>query len=163
MLRDYDNVVVDNIYHDIGEMENHKYFRKQVINYSNWNEDRIIMNCNEISFIQTTDDNCLEQNNVFLQLIDLFLGESIALIHGDVDNKNKKDLALKIFPIVDHCLNRPNNPNSNYHKLYYISFFPKYRITDNMNEFDKTLKKYDNFFYKREIKLSKNGEQLSLF
>lgn len=163
LLSDYDTVIVDNIYHDIGEMENHRYFRKQIINYANWNEDNIIMNCDEISFIPTTDENCLETKNVFLQLIDLFLGESIALIHGDVDNDRKKDLAVKLFPIVDHCLNRPNNPNSNYHKLYCISFFPKYRINDDMDEFEKTLKKYDNFFNKREIKLSKSGEQLTLF
>ena len=163
LLSKYDNVIVDNIYHDIGDMEHHKFFQKQIINYANWNEDNIIMNFNQISFIPTTNENCLEQQNVFLQLIDLFLGEAISLIHGDVENDRKKELALKIFPIVDHCLNRPNNPNSNYYNVYHISFFPKYKISDDMSELEKTLKKYDNFFNKREIKLSRTGEQLSLF
>jgi len=160
---DYDTVIIDNIYHDIGEMEYHKYFRKQVINYANWNEDNIAMGCKEIRFLATTNDNCLDSNNIFLQLVDLFLGETIGLIHGDVINNRKKELALKLFPIVDHCLNRPNNPRSKYHKLYYISFFPKYKISDNMDELEKTLKKNDNFFNNMEIKLSDGGEQLTLF
>ena len=156
-------IIIDNIFHDAGEMEYHRYFKRQVINYANWNEDNIVMGCKEIKFLSTTNDNCLESNNIFLQLVDLFLGESISLIHGDVTNNRKKELALKLFPIVDHCLNRPNNINSKYYKLYYISFFSKYRIYDDMDELEKTLKKNDNFFNNMEIKLSDVGEQLTLF
>lgn len=160
---EYDMVFVDNIYHDIGNMEHHKFFKRQVINYVNKNEDKIKMNCEEISFISTTNENCLEDENVFLQLIDIFLGEAINLIHSDAKNEKKKELSLMLFPIVDHCLNRPNNINSKYHKLYNISFFPKYLINDDMDELEKKLKVYDNFFNKREIRLSEGGEQLKLF
>lgn len=163
LLSDYENVYIDNIYHDIGNMEYHKYFKQQVIKYVNWNEEHIYMNCDEITFIQTTDDNCLQTENVFLQLIDIFLGETITLLHDDVINEKKKDLSLKLFNIINHCLKRPNNKNSNYYKLYSVGFFPKYLIKDDMDELEKALKRSNNFFNNRDIKLSKIGKQISFF
>ena len=162
-LADYDVIIVDNIIHDISEMENHKYFKKQIINYTKWKEEKIVMNCKEIKFLQTDNNNCMNNENTLLQLIDLFLGETINLIHNDAKNEKKRELSLKVYSIIDHCLNRPNNSNSNYYKIYYISFFPKYKISDDMNELDKRLLERDNFYNKREIKLCASGEQLSLF
>ena len=163
LLSDYDTIIVDNIYHDIGEMKYHEYFKNQVIKYIKWNEERIIMNCQEIKFLKTDNENCMDAENVFLQLIDLFLGETINLIHNDAETENKIKLSLEIYPIIDHCLNNPYNVNNNYFKLYSISFFPKYKICSDMDNIDLELKRKNNFYTKREIKTSDKCEQLSLF
>lgn len=159
----YEKIIVDNIYHDIGDMKYHKYFKKQVINYVKRNERKIVINCDQITFLQTKSENCLEENNIFLQLIDIFLGESVNLIHAKSKQERKKELSLELYPIVYRCINKSGNINSRYYHLYSISFFPKYTINDDMDELERKLKENDNFYNIREIRLSNTGQQLSLF
>lgn len=158
----YDEIIIDNIYHDIGNMDNHKYFKYKTLNYINLNEEKIRCNCKEISLIKTDDKNSLEANNTLLQFIDLFLGANFNMLHNSSRQKNKVAIAKKLFPIIDRMINKPYNVNSKYYNTYSISFFPRKKITSNISEFEKEIIKSDNFYTNRELKLSKN-DQLSIF
>ena len=159
---DYDIIEVDAVYHDTGDMKHHKYFKYQPLRYIDLNDDKIICNCNEITFLETNHTNCLEDNNTMLQFIDLFLGANFNMLHNSSSQKNKVAIAKKLFPITDRFINNPNNVNSRYYNIYSLSFFPRKKITSDASEFEKEIIKKDNFYTKREMKLQMNG-QLSLF
>lgn len=158
----YDVIEIDAVYHDISDMKHHKYFKYQPLKYININENKIICNCNEITFLETNHINCLENNNVILQFIDLFLGANFNMLHNSSKQKNKVAIAKKIFPITNRCINNPDNKNSRYYNVYSLSFFPKKKLISNISEFEKEIIKKDNFYTKREMKLQMNG-QLSIF
>lgn len=157
----YDAIIVDNIFHDTGNMEYHPYFKKQPLRKLKEEIANVYFNCKEVSLIETNNKNCMETNQVILQLIDLFLGATLNCLHA-TGKKNKKKIALKLFPIIDRCINSSSNPNSRYAKIYSISFFPKNKIDENDDYIEKLIKWNDNFYVNREIKLSE-VEQLSLF
>lgn len=159
---DYDVIEIDGIYHDTGDMKHHKYFKYQPIRYIDINDDKIVCNCNEITFIETNHLNCLNNENTMLQFIDLFLGANFNMLHNSSSQKNKVAIAKKLFPITDRFINNPNNVNSRYYNIYSLSFFPRKKITSDASEFEKEIIKNDNFYTKREMKLQMNG-QLSLF
>lgn len=159
---DFDVIEIDGVYHDTGDMKHHKYFKYQPLRYIDLNDDKIICNCNEITFLETNHTNCLEDNNTMLQFIDLFLGANFNMLHNSSSQKNKDAIAKKIFPITDRFINNPNNVNSRYYNIYSLSFFPRKKLTSDASEFEKEIIKKDNFYTKREMKLQMNG-QLSLF
>lgn len=161
-FNDYDQIIIDNIYHDTGNMDTHKYFKYQPLKYINIKVDNIITGCREITFLQTNNSNCLEVNNTLLQFIDLFLGGTFNLLHHSSKNCNKENIAKNLFPIVNRCLNTPTNKNSRYYNTYSISFFPKTKLDKNASNIEQELLKFDNFYTNREMKLQMFG-QISLF
>ena len=158
----YDIIEIDNIYHDAGDMEHHKYFRSQPLRYIKFNEEKIVCKCSEITFLETNHLNCLEDNNTILQLIDLFLGANYNMLHSSSKQKNKVNIANKLFYIINRCINNPKNKNSRYYNVYSVSFFPKHKINSNISEFEKEIIKYDNFYTNREMKLQMKN-QISIF
>jgi len=158
----YEEIEIDNIYHDTGNMNYHKYFKYQPLKYIRFNEERIKCNCNEITFVGTTSINCLNEINTLLQVIDLFLGGVFNMLHSSSKQKHKVAIAEKLFPIIDRCINKPYNINSRYHNVYSISFFPKKKINSNASDFEKEIVKKDNFYTQRELRLQEKN-QLSFF
>lgn len=159
---DYDLIEIDGVYHDTGDMKYHKYFKYQPLRYIDLNDDKIVCNCNEITFLETNHLNCLDDKNTMLQFIDLFLGANFNMLHNSSSQKNKVAIAKKLFPITDRFINNPNNINSRYYNIYSLSFFPRKKLTSNASEFEKEIIKKDNFYTNREMKLQMSG-QLSLF
>lgn len=138
-FHDYDIIEIDNIYHDTGDMEYHKYFKSQLLRYIKLNEEKIVCKCPEITFLATNHLNCLEDNNTLLQFIDLFLGATYNMLHYSSSQKNKVYIANKLFPIINRCINNPQNKNSRYYNIYSISFFLKIRLTQTFQSLNKKL------------------------
>lgn len=158
----YDEIVIDNIFHDSGDMQYHDYFSQQIFNHIYYNEEKITSNCKKIGFIETNKYNCLENNNTLLQFIDLFLGATFNMLHSSSEQQNKFKISQKLSPVIDRCINKPNNINSRYFNIYSMSFFPKNEIKSNATNFEKEILKYNNFYTNREMKLKMKG-QMSLF
>lgn len=125
ILKQYDEIIIDNIYHDTGNIDNHKCFKHKTLNYINLNIEKIKCNCNEITFVKTNHTNCLKDINTLLQFVDLFLGANFNMLHNVSNQKNKVAIAQKLFPITDRMINFPANKNSRYYNTYSISFFTK--------------------------------------
>lgn len=158
---DYDEVIIDNIFHDCGNMDHHQYFKKQPLRRINLEVENVRLNCKEIITLQTDNRNCMEDNNLMLQLIDLYLGAVMNCLHY-TGKKNKEKIALKLYPVIERCINNPFNSNSKYYKINTISFYPKHRIDKNDDWIDKMIKMQDNFYTNRELRISCKN-QLSLF
>lgn len=158
---EYDEIIIDNIYHDTGNMDHHPYFKKQPLKKINSELAKVKLNCKEITIIQANSLNCMNNNSLMLQFIDLYLGATMNCLHY-TGKKNKEKIALKLYPIIERCITKPNNNNSKYYKINSISFFPKNKIDKNKYLIDKTIKKQNNFYTNRELKI-KNRNQLSIF
>lgn len=158
---DYDEVVIDNIYHDCGDMDHHQYFKRQPLRKIYEEVKNVRLNCSEIITLNTNNCNCMEDSNTLLQLIDLYLGAVMNCIHH-TGKKNKEKIALKLYPVVERCVNNPGNSNSKYFRVNSISFYPRHSISPSDGYIDKMIKRYENFYSNRELKIqSKN--QLSIF
>ncbi len=160
-FNDYDEVVIDNIIHDCGAMDHHQYFKRQPLRIINEEVKNVTLNCREILSIQTTHENSLEPNNVMLQFIDMYLGAVMNCLHHS-GKKNKEKIALKLYDVIERCINTPGNPNSRYYKVNSISFFPKHKIDESDDWIDAMYKRQDNFYHNRELRIGAK-DQLSLF
>lgn len=158
---EYDEVIIDDIYHDCGNMDYHQYFKKQPLRKLKKEIKKLKINCSEIKTINTDNNNCLEDHNLMLQLIDLYLGAVMNCLHYS-GKKNKEKIALKLFPVIERCINNPGNKNSKYYKINSISFFPKYKIEKDDEWIDIMIKRQENFYTNRELKIV-NKNQLSIF
>lgn len=142
-------------------MDHHKYFKKQPLRKINEEIKKVKLNCNEITTIHTDNDNCLDDHNAMLQLIDLYLGAVMNCLHY-AGKKHKEEIALKLYPVIERCINNPVNPNSKYYKINSISFYPKYKIDKDDDWIDMMIKRQDNFYTNRELKISFKN-QMSIF
>lgn len=158
---DYDEVIIDNIFHDCGNMDHHQYFKKQPLRKINEEVKNVRLNCKEITTLQTDNNNCLEDYNSMLQFIDLYLGAVMNCLHY-TGKKNKEKISLKLYPVIERCINSPLNLNSKYYKINSISFYPKYKIDKEDDWIDKMIKRQDNFYTNRELKISYKN-QLNIF
>ena len=161
IFSEYDEVIIDNIFHDCGSMEHHRYFKRQPLRKIKEEVVNITVNCNEITTLQTTNHNCLNPNNVMLQFIDLYLGGVMNCLHHS-GKKNKEKIALKLYGIVDRIINNPYNSNSKYYKVNSISFFPKHKINPSDGWIESEAKRISNFYHNRELKIV-NRNQISIF
>lgn len=158
---DYDEVIIDDIIHDCGNMDHHPYFKRQPLKKINLEVEKVRLNCKEITTLQTDNNNCMQDNNLMLQLIDLYLGAAMNCLHY-TGKKNKEKIALKLFPVIERCLYNPFNKNSKYYKINSISFYPKYKIDKDDDWIDKMIKMQDNFYCNRELKISCK-DQMDIF
>lgn len=158
---DYDEIIIDNIYHDCGNMDHHPYFKKQPLRKISLEIEKVKLNCSEIITLKTDNSNCMQANNLMLQLIDLYLGAVMNCLHY-TGKKNKEKISLKLYPIIERCINNPSNLNSKYYKINSISFYPKHKIDKSDEWIDIMIKRQDNFYSNRELKISCKN-QLSIF
>ena len=184
MFKDYDQIIIDNIFHDkTTEMELHPYFNTNAIKQIRINEllkdyKKILFNTNQIVFI---DSNHHEGNNIesqFIQFVDIILGCTINVIHNTATNPAKKELSFKIKPLIERILSKESVPakmNSHYHYFnkQSISFFPvisKENLQDeikgyysNKIDFDKLLENANFFSNTKQILLKEERGQLNFF
>ena len=158
---DYDEVIIDNIYHDCGNMDHHQYFKRQPLRKIYEEVKNVRLNCEEIVTVNTNNDNCLNDNNTMLQLIDLYLGAVMNCLHY-TGKKNKEKIALKLYPIIEKCVNHSGNINSKYYKVNSISFYPRHSISVTDDYIDVMMKRIDNFYTTRELKIQCK-DQMSIF
>ena len=140
-------------------MDNHQYFKKQPLDKLKNDIPNIHFNCNEIKSIQTTNQNCVEEDNVLLQFIDLILGGAMNCLHY-TGKKNKEKIALKLVNVIKESL-KPSW-NSKYRKVYNISFFPKHKLDENDGKIEKEKKYNENYYKNRELKIL-NRNQIIMF
>ncbi|WKV08580.1 hypothetical protein Q2T46_13770 [Thermoanaerobacterium sp. CMT5567-10] len=168
-FRDYDNIIVKNIFHDKGNAEYHEYFPWHSIYKLQSEEDKIYFANNHIKFINS-DHRKPDGDPVhsqFIQFIDIILGCFANSLHLNATSKNKYSLTVSAFPIISRIIKNPNNPNSryNYYKRQMVQFFPKEDLKG-MDEqsLEYRYKKLNQFYTNRELPIERkiNG-QLSIF
>lgn len=158
---EYDEVIIDNVYHDCGNMDNHKYFKTQPLRKINAEIEKVKLNCTKITTIHTDNNNCLDEHNSILQFIDLYLGAVMNCLHY-TGRKNKEKIASKLYPVIQRCINNPDNRNSKYYKINSISFFPKNEIKEDDDWIEEFIKRRENFYTKRKLKIAFK-DQMNLF
>lgn len=157
------NVVVNNIYHEVGQQEHHYYFPWHTIHKINTEKERIRINTNRIEFLPKSHKEDILSN--IIQLSDFVLGLSTSILHGVIDSnisKYRVKLCKKYCPLFAKIINNPRNINSHYRyaNRIMISFFP--RINTNSEDIER---KANNFYHKRDLLLcdTESGQQTFAF
>lgn len=184
MFKEYDQVVIDNIFHDkTTEMETHSYFNTNAIKQIRMQQlfednKRIFFQTNQIEFIDSNHHKGDAINSQFIQFVDIILGTSLNAIHNTATNTAKKELSFKIKPLIERILSDSNvfakmNSSYNFFNKQSISFFPKIS-KENLEEnvkgyyskeinFDKLLENSNYFSNTKTLLLKEETGQLSLF
>ncbi|GAB4452922.1 MAG: hypothetical protein Fur0028_08420 [Bacteroidales bacterium] len=122
------NIIVMNIYHEVGQQEHHEYFPWHVI-YKIKKEENVEVRVNEIVFLPKSHREDKKSN--IIQLCDLFLGLCKSMLHGMEENskafKYKKELLDLFLPLFERMIEEPANRNSRYAHAsrIMIRFFPE--------------------------------------
>ena len=182
MYDEYDKIIIKHIYHDsTTEMEQHRYFKTNAIRKlksDSIKREKIVFETNEIEFIDSKHykgNNPIESQ--FIQFVDLILGLTVNVIHGNATNRIKKDLSQKLQPLIFRILDKESckrKSKYNYFNKQAISFFPKYskdelseklkKDTIEESDIELLLKAFDNFDNNKKIlSIEEEGEQMSLF
>ena len=162
---DYDIIEVRKIFHDIAPIENNDKFPWHICKVLPEQDEKILIDNDKIIFIDSDHNKSGDKNSHFIQYTDLLLGLFFNSFHSESSNKNVQELSSIIFPLTDRLVNAPDNKNSSYryYRRISIDFFPKYKITSE-NNVENEFKRLNSFYKKREIVISKNGQQqLDLF
>ena len=184
MFKDYDQIIVDNIFHDkTTEMELHPYFNTNAIKQIRIKEllkdsKKILFNTNQIFFIDSNHHEGDIIESQFIQFVDIILGTSLNVIHNTATNTAKKELSLKIKPLIERILSKDSisaKKNSHYHYFnrQSISFFPiisKENLKGEMGQYyskgadlDKLLANANFFSNTKQILFKEETGQISLF
>jgi len=145
-FKGYDNIIINQIYHEVGEHQHHDFFPWHIIHKINFSDDNIVCNFPEIIFLGKSHRDGNDMSNI-LQLADLFLGVTTNVIHNTSTKELRVDLSKIIFPLVQRMVGEPNNYRGRYKqgKRFSISFFPGDKKTMNIQNID--LKKINSYFY----------------
>lgn len=152
--------IVDHIFHDRGDMENHDVFSW----HSQWRmgqDHQLKFRRREVTFVDSDHmaETSFAQASHFIQLADLVTGAFRQCIEGTSVQKAKATLGLQARPLLDRLTDprRRNNPNSRFDHLgrVHVGFWPKPNAVD-----DQSL------FYSSRVLLgsdSEAGDQATLF
>jgi len=173
---EYDRINIENIYHDKGSQEKHDYFPWHAGRKINLEDDKISISNENVIFVDS--DHRRERSDLigesnFIQFIDVILGSIFCCLHNPTKNVQKQNIGQAVRPLLHRLLNSPQNVNSSYHyhRRQTISFFPKYKLSDekeiykqlNMfGDIKNVNKSYNQFYNKRPILLNEK-EQRNLF
>jgi hypothetical protein len=146
-------IIVENIYHEIGQQEDHEYFPWHCIYKIETQEPNITFKCSEITFLPKShrESEHGDKRSNLIQLCDLVLGMCVSLLHGINESKKsqyKKELLDLFLPLFREMIYEPENINSSYKYSgrVMIRFFPREKTKPN------DVKRLMNQFYtKREI------------
>ncbi len=155
----YDSIIVENIFHDNGEIENHDYFPWHSIYIVERDDPKITFRTDRIEFIDSDHHTSNNNRSHLIQYIDIIMGSIFNALHWESHNEKKENLALAIHPLLYRMINTPRNRNSsfNIHNRKCIDFFPSKRLYQ-YADFP-----VDGTFYKnREIRIDRKS-QLRLF
>jgi hypothetical protein len=147
------NIVVRNVYHDAGDIQQHKLFPWHTISQLADRSDEVIFSCSEIQFIESDHrepNGCPESH--LIQFIDLISG----LLSQCLDCTSRKASRIKVSGRLHQLLHRmmhaPNNRNSSYGhcRKYTISFFPSRKLSDTQM-FNSIARASSGFYQERRI------------
>lgn len=120
-------VIVNNIFHEVGQQQNNQYFPWHCM-YKLKDEENISFECDNITFLNKDHKN--DEKSNLIQLCDCVLGVSTSIIHG-IEKSNKsnyrEELADLYLPLLQRIVNKSENRNSlyRYYNRIVIRFFPK--------------------------------------
>lgn len=183
MFDKYDQVIIDNIYHDrTNEMENHPYFNTSAIKkismeQLNDNKNRFIFEKRKIEFLDSNHHKGKQIDSQFIQFVDIVLGATLNTIHHSTNNANKEEISYKIRPLIEQMVSdnvyKKKNSLYNFFNKQCISFFPILSKTEikketkklykNEVDIDSLLKNADLFSNSIELLLPDIEGQMSLF
>ncbi len=159
-------IIVENIFHEKGQQQHHKYFPWHCIYKIEELEFNIKFACKNITFLPKNhrESEGGDQRSNLIQLCDLFLGVSTSIIHGiekSGTSHYREELADFFLPLLREIINPQYRENRAYNlsSNIIIKFFPKER-TD-INEFRRNM---HQFYTCRSLKYEevKSG-QIKLF
>lgn len=161
-------IVVDDIFHEVGDQQNDYFFPWYTIFKMNSEEKwPIYFKNSEIKFLAKDHKN--EPRGNLIQLIDIILGTTRTIFDGisnpsSINGKFKSKITEDFSGLISRLVESPNNPNSkyciNYHKRMNLSFFPFKKLLPRHNNINNRIGE----FYKREGEMSfLNKHQQSLF
>jgi hypothetical protein len=160
---DNKSVIIDNIFHEVGDQEFDQYFPWYTI--FKLNEDtNLPIRCqsSKIQFIGK-DHNLNERAN-FIQLIDLILGVTRNSFDNTTNDKFKIKITDDFIGLVKRLSKYPNNINSHYcpnsSRRMNIDFFPERKLNPKSDLYEYA--KYRDQFYKDRPLLFLTRKQLLL-
>ena len=157
-----DHIIIDNIYHEQGQQQDHEYFPWHSIYKIDQSDNSITCACDSVTFLPKGHRDCRRSNIV--QLCDLFLGVCTTCLHGLSDSNTstyKPELLEKFLPLLKRMIEAPHNRNSSYEHANRIMIrnFPKTRT-----DLDDIRRCTNQFYTKRPIRyLEQISRQTSLF
>jgi len=141
-------IIVENIFHERGQQQHHKYFPWHCIYKIEESESNITFACEKIKFLPKShrESEGGDRRSNLIQLCDLFLGVCTSLIHGIEKSETshyREELADLFLPFLREIINPPfsENKESNLSSNIMIRFFPK--VKTDFNEF----RRYTHQFY----------------
>lgn len=144
-----EKVVVENIFHEVGQQQNNKYFPWNIF-IKLGNEKNISFNCQKINFL-CKDHNKNERSNL-IQLCDVILGISTSIIHGIEKSKatvkyreELLNLYLQLFKDLNENPYDKNNCYEYFNRII-IRFFPKQE-----SDLNDIARLSNQFYFKREL------------
>jgi hypothetical protein len=175
-LKDY-KVIINNIYHDMGEQSSNKLFPWHSIRKIDIENEKVTILHKEIQFIDSDHRKSNMRESNFIQLLDLVLGATFCCLHNPSDADNKRKIGKAFKPTLKKLLDRKKAPNSSaligdyykseYRRTYQVSFFPKdgTEIGNDLTQFNifgeqrHDLFKRNGFYYDRPIILGKPKQE----
>jgi hypothetical protein len=156
---EYKNIVVDQIFHDKGHLDNDELFNWHTIWRIETAENRISFNSEYILFIDSDHhkEKKFPEESHLIQLTDLILGATSQCLDAKSNKDGCNEIAQTFLPFIERLNdeNRCNNPNSryDYFRKCSLSFFPKARLT--MKQLDDKWEKLRSGFYRNRSLLLK--------
>lgn len=156
-LKDY-KIIINDIYHDIGEQSSDKLFPWHSIRKIGIENEKVTILHKEIKFIDSDHRKSNMQESNFIQLLDLALGATFCCLHNPSDADNKRKIGKAFKPTLKKLLDRKKAPNScaligeyyesKYRRTYQVSFFPKDKTEtgNDLSQFDISREQKDDLF-----------------
>lgn len=144
-------IIIKNIYHEIGQQQNHEYFPWHVI-YKLKEEEPEFFTFEKEEIIFLSKDHNVDKRANIIQLCDCVLGVSVSLLHG-IEKSNRaeyrSELAEIYLPLFKRTIKNPLNANSRYKysNRIMVSFFPKEKTMP-----DDIGRSKNQFYTDREIR-----------
>lgn len=160
---EYESIRIRKLFHDKADVENNDKFPWHICKVLPEIDNKIKIDQDEITFIDSNHSISLDKNSHFIQYTDLLLGLFYNSFHGESEQKTVEELSVLILPLTQRLISAPANKNSSYkyYKRIAIDFFPKHEITME-STLENEAKRMDSFYKNREIVITKT-EQPELF
>ena len=154
----YKKIIIENIYHERGGQQNHKYFKWQLI--KKLNGKKFQFNTNQIEFLGK-DHKENEKINI-IQLCDCFMGAMVNYLDGfeypnSQGSKCKDELLEILLPLFERIIEKPKNKNSAYkhQNRIIIRSFP--REKSKKGDFERN---FNQFYTYRKSKYKEDKAKL---
>ncbi|ETA67825.1 hypothetical protein MettiDRAFT_1260 [Methanolobus tindarius DSM 2278] len=157
-LKKYNQITISKICHDVGPQEKHDYFNYHIFQKL-MEKDRYIISedgCNKvfvptIEFIESDHRKSEQEESNFIQLVDIILGSTKQCLFNTSKKKEKREVAFEFTPILESIMYEENKRylynQSNFERLFSISFFKKGLDLDFQERFADDGDKYNSKFF----------------